>query len=155
ALAVLDEVAPDARVINLETSVTRSADFAVGKAVHYRMSPDNLPAVTVAHPDVCVLANNHVLDFGRAGLAETLGALAAASGPAAGGARGGVGAGGGGAGRCAAGARQPAGGPAPGGGRGGGPAGRAPPEGTPAARGRARGAAGNPLPPPPVRHRRR
>src|SRR6266566_7783339 len=37
ALAVLDEVAPDARVINLETSVTRSADFAPGKAIHYRM----------------------------------------------------------------------------------------------------------------------
>jgi len=105
ALAVLDEVAPDARVINLETSVTRSADFAVGKAVHYRMSPDNLPAVTVAHPDVCVLANNHVLDFGRAGLAETLGALAAAGVPAAG------------AGRDAAQARQPAAVPVPGGGR--------------------------------------
>jgi poly-gamma-glutamate capsule biosynthesis protein CapA/YwtB (metallophosphatase superfamily) len=84
ALAVLDEVAPDARVINVETSVTRNADFAAGKAVHYRMSPGNLPAVTVAHPDVCVLANNHVLDFGRAGLADTLDALAAAGLPAAG-----------------------------------------------------------------------
>src|SRR5262245_45278686 len=48
ALAVLDDVAPDARVINLETSVTRRADFAPGKLVHYRMSPGNLPAVTVA-----------------------------------------------------------------------------------------------------------
>ena len=73
ALAVLDEEAPDVRVINLETSVTRSADFAAGKAVCYRMSPDNLPAVTVARPNVCVLANNHVLDFGPSGLAETLG----------------------------------------------------------------------------------
>ena len=50
ALAVLDEEAPDVRVINLETSVTRSADFAAGKAACYRMSPDNLPAVTVARP---------------------------------------------------------------------------------------------------------
>jgi poly-gamma-glutamate capsule biosynthesis protein CapA/YwtB (metallophosphatase superfamily) len=105
ALAVLDEVAPDARVINLETSVTRSADFAAGKAVHYRMSPDNLPAVTVAHTDVCVLANNHVLDFGRAGLLDTLRALAAAGVPAVG------------AGRDAAQARQPAAVPVPGGGR--------------------------------------
>ena len=50
ALAVLDELAPDVMVINLETSVTRSADFAAGKAVCCRMSPDNLPAVTVARP---------------------------------------------------------------------------------------------------------
>jgi poly-gamma-glutamate capsule biosynthesis protein CapA/YwtB (metallophosphatase superfamily) len=103
ALAVLDEVAPDARVINLETSVTHSSGFAAGKAVHYRMNPDNLPAVTVAHPDVCVLANNHVLDFGRAGLADTLGTLAAAGLPAAG------------AGRDAAQARQPVAVPVPGG----------------------------------------
>ena len=39
ALGVLDRAAPDVRVINLETSITRSADFAPGKSVHYRMSP--------------------------------------------------------------------------------------------------------------------
>ncbi|MEU8193627.1 CapA family protein [Microbispora amethystogenes] len=78
ALEVLDEAAPDVRVLNLETSVTRSADFAPDKAVHYRMNPANLPALTVARPDVCVLANNHVLDFGVRGLAETLDALAEA-----------------------------------------------------------------------------
>jgi poly-gamma-glutamate capsule biosynthesis protein CapA/YwtB (metallophosphatase superfamily) len=105
ALAVLDEAAPDVRVINLETSITRRADFAAGKAVHYRMSPDNLPAVTVAHPDVCVLANNHVLDFGRAGLLETLDTLDATGLPAVG------------AGRDAAQARQPAVVPVPGCGR--------------------------------------
>jgi poly-gamma-glutamate capsule biosynthesis protein CapA/YwtB (metallophosphatase superfamily) len=32
----------------------------------------------VARPDVCALANNHVLDFGRGGLAETLATLARA-----------------------------------------------------------------------------
>ena len=78
ALAVLDQVAPEARVINLETSITRSGGFAPGKPVCYRMSPDNVPAVASVHPDVCALANNHVLDFGRAGLAETLGVLARA-----------------------------------------------------------------------------
>src|SRR4051812_14878763 len=56
ALAVLDEAAPDARVVNLETSVTRSDDFAPGKGVHYRMDPANLPCLTAARPDVCVLA---------------------------------------------------------------------------------------------------
>jgi poly-gamma-glutamate capsule biosynthesis protein CapA/YwtB (metallophosphatase superfamily) len=84
ALPVLDAVKPDARLINLETSVTRSADFAPGKAVHYRMSPENLPCVSAIRPDACALANNHVLDFGRAGLVETLGVLARAGLTAAG-----------------------------------------------------------------------
>ena len=78
AVRVLDEIGPDVRVINLETSVTRSGQFAPGKAVHYRMNPANLPCLTLARPDVCVLANNHVLDFGRRGLAETLGVLSGA-----------------------------------------------------------------------------
>jgi transposase len=41
ALPVLEDAAPDVRVINLETSITRSRDFAPGKAIHYRMSPGN------------------------------------------------------------------------------------------------------------------
>ncbi|POX50387.1 hypothetical protein C3489_22315 [Streptomyces sp. Ru71] len=78
ALAALEAEAPDARIVNLETSVTRSDDFAPGKGVHYRMHPANLPALLMIRPDVCVLANNHVLDFGRRGLAETLAVLAGA-----------------------------------------------------------------------------
>lgn len=103
ALEVLDDMVPDARMINLETSVTRSADFAPGKPVHYRMSPDNLPCLAMARPDACALANNHVLDFGWTGLTETLDALA------------GAGLRGVGAGRDAAGARQPVTVPVPGG----------------------------------------
>lgn len=72
ALKVLDEAAPDVRLVNLETAITQSDDFAPGKAIHYRMSPRNVAALAVARPDVCVLANNHVLDFGQAGLDETL-----------------------------------------------------------------------------------
>ncbi|GGX01632.1 hypothetical protein GCM10010297_24080 [Streptomyces malachitofuscus] len=75
ALRVLDDAAPDVRIVNLETSVTRSDAFAPGKAVHYRMHPDNVPALAAARPDVCVLGNNHVLDFGRPGLGETLDVL--------------------------------------------------------------------------------
>ncbi len=78
ALPVLDAAAPDVRVINLETSVTRDGQFAPGKGIHYRMNPANLPALTAARPDVCVLANNHVLDFGIRGLGDTLDALAGA-----------------------------------------------------------------------------
>jgi poly-gamma-glutamate synthesis protein (capsule biosynthesis protein) len=84
ALAVLDEAAPDVRIINLETSVTTSDEFEPGKQVHYRMHPANLPALAVLRPDVCVLANNHIGDFGRRGLVETLDVLARAGLPAIG-----------------------------------------------------------------------
>jgi poly-gamma-glutamate capsule biosynthesis protein CapA/YwtB (metallophosphatase superfamily) len=78
-LNLLADLNCDARIINLETSITTSSDFARGKGVHYRMHPTNVPAVGAIRPDVCVLANNHVLDFGRRGLLETLDVLAAAS----------------------------------------------------------------------------
>lgn len=75
ALRVLEEAAPDARIVNLETAVTRSDTFEPGKEIHYRMHPADMPALAVARPDVCVLANNHVLDFGHLGLEETLRSL--------------------------------------------------------------------------------
>ncbi|MFJ9842834.1 CapA family protein [Kitasatospora sp. NPDC101155] len=78
ALELLDQAAPEVRVLNLETSITRSDDFATGKDAHYRMHPANLPCLAAARPDVCVLANNHVMDFGLLGLAETLDTLASA-----------------------------------------------------------------------------
>jgi poly-gamma-glutamate capsule biosynthesis protein CapA/YwtB (metallophosphatase superfamily) len=81
ALATLEALAPDVRLINLETSVTRSDDAADDKAVHYRMAPENIGCLRVARPDVCALANNHVLDFGPAGLAETCEVLTAAGIP--------------------------------------------------------------------------
>ncbi len=84
ALRVLDDVRPNVRLINLETSVTRSDDVCLDKGVHYRMNPANVPVLTVARPDVCALANNHVLDFGRRGLLDTLDALAGAGIAAAG-----------------------------------------------------------------------
>ncbi|MGH3314344.1 MAG: CapA family protein [Streptomyces sp.] len=105
ALGVLEAFAPDVRVVNLETGVTRSEEFAPDKGVHYRMSPANLPCLAAVRPDVCVLANNHVLDFGRLGLEETLDALAGAGLRVAG------------AGRDAAQARRPAIVPVRGGGR--------------------------------------
>ncbi len=77
ALAVLDAVRPDARIINLETGITTSED-AAPKGIHYRMHPGNVPVLTAAGVDCCVLANNHVLDWGEAGLLETLDTLARA-----------------------------------------------------------------------------
>ena len=76
ALEELDRIRPRARVINLETSVTVSDDYSREKDIHYRMHPDHVGCLAAAGVDVCVLANNHVLDFGRVGLLETLDTLA-------------------------------------------------------------------------------
>lgn len=74
ALAELARARPDARIVNLETSVTRS-DAWEPKGINYRMHPANVGVLGAAKIDCCVLANNHVLDYGVAGLRETLAAL--------------------------------------------------------------------------------
>src|SRR5262245_23595295 len=75
ALEVLDAIQPDARIINRETSVTRSGDRDRDKGIHYRVSPQNAGCLAVARIDVCALANNHVLDWGERGLLDTLDTL--------------------------------------------------------------------------------
>ncbi|SFH68057.1 poly-gamma-glutamate synthesis protein (capsule biosynthesis protein) [Actinopolymorpha cephalotaxi] len=105
ALRLLDGFDPGVRVVNVETSITKSDSFAPRKAVHYRINPANVPCLSAARPDACVLANNHVLDFGYPGLEETLRTLAGAGLQAVG------------AGRNAHEARQPAIVPLSGGGR--------------------------------------
>ena len=65
---------PDVRIVNLETAVTVSEHW-VDKGINYRMNPANVGCLTVAGIDCCVLANNHVLDWGRPGLIDTLDAL--------------------------------------------------------------------------------
>jgi poly-gamma-glutamate synthesis protein (capsule biosynthesis protein) len=77
ALGELGRVQPAARIVNLETAVTRSEDW-LGKGINYRMSPGNIACLSAAGIDCCVLANNHVLDWGEAGLIETLDMLHAA-----------------------------------------------------------------------------
>lgn len=72
ALAELERVRPAVRIINLETAVTASPEAWPQKEIHYRMHPANVPCLEVAGIDCCVLANNHVLDWGRSGLEETL-----------------------------------------------------------------------------------
>jgi poly-gamma-glutamate synthesis protein (capsule biosynthesis protein) len=75
ALAELNRMRPDARIINLETAVTTAGDPWPGKGIQYRMHPANIPCLTAAGIDCCALANNHVLDWGYAGLGETLTSL--------------------------------------------------------------------------------
>ena len=70
-LADLSERNCDLRIVNLETAITRAGTHWP-KGINYRMSPENLGALTAARLDACTLANNHVLDWGDAGLIETL-----------------------------------------------------------------------------------
>ena len=75
ALGVLEAMRPDARIINLETSITTSDEHWQHKGINYRMHPDNVPCLTAAGIDCCALANNHTLDWSYPGLAETLNTL--------------------------------------------------------------------------------
>lgn len=77
ALEVLEEIEPDAAIVNLETSVTTSDAYWEGKGIHYRMHPGNTPLLSEAGIDVCVLGNNHILDWGYEGLEETVTTLRA------------------------------------------------------------------------------
>jgi len=77
ALRVLEQAQPGARIVNLETAVTRSQNWAP-KGINYRMDPLNVACLAVARVDCCVLANNHVLDWGDQGLLETVSTLHAA-----------------------------------------------------------------------------
>jgi poly-gamma-glutamate capsule biosynthesis protein CapA/YwtB (metallophosphatase superfamily) len=75
ALEAFASLAPDVRIINLETAVTTSDAYWPGKGIHYRVHPANIACLTAAQIDCCVLSNNHVLDWGYAGLVETLNTL--------------------------------------------------------------------------------
>jgi len=75
ALPRLREAGVDARIVNLETAVTSAETPWPGKEIHYRMHPANIACLASARIDCCTLANNHVLDWGYHGLAETLRAL--------------------------------------------------------------------------------
>jgi poly-gamma-glutamate synthesis protein (capsule biosynthesis protein) len=75
ALEELERAVPHVRLINLETSITTSNDYWKGKGINYRMHPQNIASLTAAGIDACTLANNHVLDWGYAGLSETLESL--------------------------------------------------------------------------------
>jgi poly-gamma-glutamate capsule biosynthesis protein CapA/YwtB (metallophosphatase superfamily) len=71
ALTDLDVTRPHARIVNLETSITTSMTPAP-KVWNYKMSPGNVGCLKTAAVQCCVLANNHVLDWGVNGLLETV-----------------------------------------------------------------------------------
>ena len=71
ALQELERAEVDFRIVNLETAVTSAETPWPGKGIHYRMHPQNIGCLSVAHISACALANNHVLDWGYDGLSET------------------------------------------------------------------------------------
>ena len=74
----LDALAPfetALRIVNLETAITTAPVFDPSKRIHYRMHPANIAVLKAFAPDCCVLANNHVLDWGEDGLRETVSTL--------------------------------------------------------------------------------
>ena len=63
----------DFAAVNLETAVT-SRGAPQPKTYHFRTSPVAFTALRDAGIDLVTMANNHVLDYGPAGLADTLAA---------------------------------------------------------------------------------
>jgi poly-gamma-glutamate capsule biosynthesis protein CapA/YwtB (metallophosphatase superfamily) len=72
ALRLWDQLRPEWRLINLETSITTSGEHWPLKGIHYRMHPKNVEILRAAGIGYCALANNHVLDWSYSGLSETL-----------------------------------------------------------------------------------
>jgi poly-gamma-glutamate synthesis protein (capsule biosynthesis protein) len=70
----------DLTMVNMETAVT-SRGTAQPKEFHFRTTPVAFDAIKAAGIDVVTLANNHVLDYGQVGLADTLAAVKAANFP--------------------------------------------------------------------------
>ncbi|HEY2548992.1 MAG TPA: CapA family protein [Streptosporangiaceae bacterium] len=72
--------AADFAAVNLETSVT-SRGAPQPKTYHFRTVPAAFTALRDAGVDLVTMANNHVLDYGPVGLADTLAAARAARFP--------------------------------------------------------------------------
>jgi poly-gamma-glutamate capsule biosynthesis protein CapA/YwtB (metallophosphatase superfamily) len=83
ALAEIERRDPDARIINLETAIT-ARGTPEPKGINYRMHPGNTGCITAAGIDCCVLANNHLGDWGLQGMIDTLATLKAVGVAAAG-----------------------------------------------------------------------
>jgi poly-gamma-glutamate synthesis protein (capsule biosynthesis protein) len=75
--------AADLAMVNLETAVTERGT-PEPKRFHFRAPATAYQSVKAAGIDVVSIANNHTLDYGRVGLADTLASAAAAGMPAVG-----------------------------------------------------------------------
>jgi poly-gamma-glutamate synthesis protein (capsule biosynthesis protein) len=71
----------DFTAVNLETAVVTSGGTPQPKTYHFRAPPAAFTALRDAGIDLVTMANNHVLDYGQAGLTQTLAAARAARFP--------------------------------------------------------------------------
>ena len=62
----------DLTIANLETAVTKGGGSPVGKQFTFSTGPEALTAIAAAGIDVVSMANNHGMDYGEAGFAESL-----------------------------------------------------------------------------------
>ena len=62
----------DLRIVNCECALTRSAHGVWKSGAVFKGRPAHVRGLTVVPFDVACLANNHVLDYGMAGLRDTL-----------------------------------------------------------------------------------
>jgi poly-gamma-glutamate synthesis protein (capsule biosynthesis protein) len=79
---LLDPVAPtlrqaDLAVVNLETAITDGGEPVAGKNYHFRSPAAAFTALKAAGVDVVNMANNHALDYGPDGMADTFAAIKA------------------------------------------------------------------------------
>lgn len=68
--------AADVSVVNLETAVTTRGAPLAGKQFTFRAPPSALTTLANAGVDIVGMANNHAVDYGRDGLADSLAARA-------------------------------------------------------------------------------
>jgi poly-gamma-glutamate synthesis protein (capsule biosynthesis protein) len=72
--------AADLTVVNLETAIT-TGGRKVAKEFNFRAPPSAIAALLTQGVDVIGMANNHALDYGQSGLADTLAAVGAVGAP--------------------------------------------------------------------------
>lgn len=72
--------AADLTIVNLESSIGTSGEPEPGKEFTFQAPPSALTTLQTAGVDVVTMANNHGMDFGPEGLADTLAARTTAPG---------------------------------------------------------------------------
>ena len=61
----------DITIVNLEGPLTTSDEMRPNRPFNFKGDPENVQILSSASVEVCNVANNHALDFGKAGLTET------------------------------------------------------------------------------------
>lgn len=61
----------DVNILNLETAITTES-VRFPKAFNYRMHPQNIDILKTANISYVSLANNHILDYGKKGMLDTM-----------------------------------------------------------------------------------